>query len=135
MVPFSCGRGARLGRRLAGEWAGVRAALLCACLPSAVLMPCLLLKPNLFLPVLAGHQVDGLAFDVDALLGQEDVNDTRVRTHSGVELHAELLSGALEGRSSYTGVGFPGRHMARCGSDVLPSPQRRRPPERALRGP
>ena len=43
---LTCYLVARLGRRLAGEWAGVLAALLLACLPSAVLMPCLLLKPT-----------------------------------------------------------------------------------------
>lgn len=51
---FTCWLVARLGRRLAGEWAGVLAALLFACLPSAVLMPCLLLKPNLHMPLFCG---------------------------------------------------------------------------------
>lgn len=48
---LTCWLVARLGRRLAGEWAGVIAGLLFACLPSAVLMPCLLLKPNLHMPL------------------------------------------------------------------------------------
>lgn len=48
---LTCYLVAGLGRRLAGDWAGVLAALLFACLPSAVLMPCLLLKPNLHLPL------------------------------------------------------------------------------------
>jgi len=48
---LSCYLVAGLGRRLAGDWAGVLAALFLACLPSAVLLPCLLLKPNLHLPL------------------------------------------------------------------------------------
>ncbi len=48
---LTCYLVAGLGRRLAGDWAGVLAAMLFACLPSAVLMPCLLLKPNLHLPL------------------------------------------------------------------------------------
>ena len=48
---LTCYLVAKLGQRLAGEWAGVLAAGLFACLPSAVLMPCLLLKPNLHMPL------------------------------------------------------------------------------------
>ena len=48
---LTCWLVAQLGRRMAGDWAGVLAALLFACLPSAVLLPCLLLKPNLHLPL------------------------------------------------------------------------------------
>jgi len=48
---LSCWLVAKLGERLAGEWAGVLASLLVACAPSLVLLPCLLLKPNLHLPL------------------------------------------------------------------------------------
>ena len=48
---LTCYLVALLGKRLAGDWAGVIGALLFAWLPSAVLMPCLLLKPNLHLPL------------------------------------------------------------------------------------
>jgi len=51
---LTCYLVAKLGQRLAGDWAGVLAAALFACLPSAVLMPCLLLKPNLHMPLFCG---------------------------------------------------------------------------------
>jgi 4-amino-4-deoxy-L-arabinose transferase-like glycosyltransferase len=48
---LTCWLVAKLGSRLGGDWAGVLAGLLIACLPSLVLLPCLLLKPNLHLPL------------------------------------------------------------------------------------
>ena len=48
---LTCWLVVKLGRRLGGDWAGIVAGLLFACLPSLVLLPCLLLKPNLHLPL------------------------------------------------------------------------------------